>query len=156
MTGNVAIESMGGKTFGFGAGCEDTWHPSENIYLGNETDGLGDGRYEETRQSLENPMAAVQIGLIYVNPEGSNGNPDHLLSAQDIRETFGSMGINDEETVALVAGGHTFGKAHGAGDPNLFGTEPEGSPIENIGLGWMNDDKSGKGRDTTTSGVEGP
>ncbi|MDG1936867.1 MAG: catalase/peroxidase HPI [Paracoccaceae bacterium] len=156
LTGNVAIESMGGKTFGFGAGREDTWHPSEDIYWGIETEWLGDKRYEDTRQSLENPLAAVQMGLIYVNPEGPNGNPDPLLSGQDIRETFGRMGMNDEETVALVAGGHTFGKAHGAGDPDLVGVEPEGAEIENMGLGWMNSHQSGKGRDTTTSGVEGP
>ena len=156
LTGNVAIKSMGGKTFGFGAGREDTWHPSEYIYWGTETEWLGDKRYEDTRQSLENPLAAVQMGLIYVNPEGPNGNPDPLLSGQDIRETFGRMGMNDEETVALVAGGHTFGKAHGAGDPDMVGVEPEGAEMESMGLGWINSHKSGKGRDTTTSGVEGP
>ena len=156
LTGNVAIESMGGKTLGFGGGREDIWHPEEDIYWGAETDWLGDRRYGETRQSLENPLAAVQMGLIYVNPEGPNGNPDPLLSAQDIRETFGRMAMDDEETVALVAGGHTFGKAHGAGDPDLVGPEPEGAEIEEMGLGWINKHGSGKGRDTTTSGVEGP
>ena len=156
LTGNVAIESMGGKTFGFGAGRPDTWHPSEDIYWGAEIDWLGDGRYEDTRQSLENPLAAVQMGLIYVNPEGPNGNPDPHLSGQDIRETFGRMGMNDEETVSLVAGGHTFGKAHGAGDADLVGLEPEGSPMENMGFGWISTHGSGKGKDTITSGVEGP
>ncbi len=156
LTGNVAIESMGGKTFGFGAGRADTWHPSEDIYWGAEIDWLGDGRYEDTRQSLENPLAAVQMGLIYVNPEGPNGNPDPLLSGQDIRETFGRMGMDDEETVALVAGGHTFGKAHGAGDADLVGPEPEGAPMENMGFGWISSHGSGKGKDAITSGVEGP
>ena len=156
LTGNVAIESMGGKTFGFGGGREDIWHPEEDIYWGVETDWLADQRYEDTRQSLENPLAAVQMGLIYVNPEGPNGNPDPLLSAQDIRETFGRMAMNDEETVALVAGGHTFGKAHGAGDPELVGAEPEGGAIEQMGFGWKNAYGSGVGRDTTTSGIEGP
>ena len=156
LTGNVAIESMGGKVFGFGGGREDIWHPEEDIYWGVETDWLADNRYEDTRQSLENPLAAVQMGLIYVNPEGPNGNPDPLLSAQDIRETFGRMAMNDEETVALVAGGHTFGKAHGAGDPSLVGAEPEGAPIEQMGFGWKNTHSSGVGRDTTTSGIEGP
>lgn len=156
LTGNVAIESMGGKVFGFGGGREDIWHPEEDIYWGVETDWLADNRYEDTRQSLENPLAAVQMGLIYVNPEGPNGNPDPLLSAQDIRETFGRMAMNDEETVALVAGGHTFGKAHGAGDPSLVGAEPEGAPIEQMGFGWKNAHSSGVGRDTTTSGIEGP
>ena len=156
LAGNVAIESMGGKTFGFGAGRPDTWHPSEDIYWGVETEWLADKRYEDTRQSLENPLAAVQMGLIYVNPEGPNGNPDPQLSGQDVRETFGRMGMNDEETVALVAGGHTFGKAHGAGDPGLVGPEPEGAPIENMGFGWMNSHGTGKGVDTTTSGIEGP
>jgi len=156
LAGNVAIESMGGKTFGFGGGREDIWHPEEDIFWGAETDWLGDKRYGDSRQSLENPLAAVQMGLIYVNPEGPNGNPDPLLSAQDIRETFGRMAMDDEETVALVAGGHTFGKAHGAGDPDLVGPEPEASEMENMGLGWINKYGSGKGRDTTTSGVEGP
>jgi catalase-peroxidase len=156
LTGNVAIESMGGKTFGFGGGRADTWHPGEDIYWGAEIDWLGDGRYEDTRQSLENPLAAVQMGLIYVNPEGPNSNPDPLLSGQDIRETFGRMGMDDEETVALVAGGHTFGKAHGAGDADLVGPEPEGAPMENMGFGWINTHGSGKGKDTITSGIEGP
>jgi len=156
LAGNVAIESMGGKTFGFGGGRADIWHPEEDIYWGVETEWLGDKRYESSRQSLENPLAAVQMGLIYVNPEGPNANPDPLLSAQDIRETFGRMAMNDEETVALVAGGHTFGKAHGAGDPAHVGPEPEGAAIEEMGFGWMSSYASGKGRDTITSGIEGP
>ena len=156
LAGNVAIESMGGKTFGFAGGRPDIWHPEEDIYWGAENEWLGDKRYESTRQSLENPLAAVQMGLIYVNPEGPNGNPDPLLSAQDVRETFGRMAMNDEETVALVAGGHTFGKAHGAGDPELVGTEPEGAPIEEMGFGWNNAHGSGHGVDATTSGIEGP
>jgi len=156
LAGNVAIESMGGKTFGFAGGRPDIWHPEEDIYWGAENEWLADERYEGTRQSLENPLAAVQMGLIYVNPEGPNGNPDPLLSAQDVRETFGRMAMNDEETVALVAGGHTFGKAHGAGDPELVGTEPEGAPIEELGLGWSNAHGSGLGVDATTSGIEGP
>jgi len=156
LAGNVAIESMGGKTFGFAGGRPDIWHPEEDIYWGAENEWLGDKRYESTRQSLENPLAAVQMGLIYVNPEGPNGNPDPLLSAQDVRETFGRMAMNDEETVALVAGGHTFGKAHGAGNPELVGTEPEGAPIEEMGFGWSNAHGSGHGLDATTSGIEGP
>ena len=156
LAGNVAIESMGGKTFGFAGGRPDIWHPEEDIYWGAENEWLGDKRYESTRQSLENPLAAVQMGLIYVNPEGPNGNPDPLLSAQDVRETFGRMAMNDEETVALVAGGHTFGKAHGAGDPELVGTEPEGAPIEEMGFGWSNAHGLGHGVDATTSGIEGP
>ncbi|MDG1155916.1 MAG: catalase/peroxidase HPI [Paracoccaceae bacterium] len=156
LAGNVAIESMGGKTFGFAGGRPDIWHPEEDIYWGAENEWLADERYEGTRQSLENPLAAVQMGLIYVNPEGPNGNPDPLLSAQDVRETFGRMAMNDEETVALVAGGHTFGKAHGAGDPELVGTEPEGAPIEELGFGWSNAHGSGLGVDATTSGIEGP
>ena len=156
LAGNVAIESMGGKTFGFAGGRPDIWHPEEDIYWGAENEWLGDKRYESTRQSLENPLAAVQMGLIYVNPEGPNGNPDPLLSAQDVRETFGRMAMSDEETVALVAGGHTFGKAHGAGDPELVGTEPEGAPIEEMGFGWSNAHGSGHGVDATTSGIEGP
>ena len=156
LTGNIAIESMGGKVFGFGGGREDIWHPEEDIYWGVETDWLADNRYQDTRQSLENPLAAVQMGLIYVNPEGPNGNPDPLLSAQDIRETFGRMAMNDEETVALIAGGHTFGKAHGAGDPKHVGSEPEGGPIEQMGFGWKNSFASGVGRDAITSGIEGP
>ena len=156
LAGNVAIESMGGKTFGFGGGRDDIWAPEEDIYWGAETAWLDDRRYESTRQSLANPLAAVQMGLIYVNPEGPNGNPDPLLSAQDIRETFGRMAMNDQETVALVAGGHTFGKAHGAGDPELVGAEPEGAPMHQMGFGWANAHGAGKGRDTTTSGIEGP
>jgi catalase-peroxidase len=156
LTGNVAIESMGGKTFGFGGGRPDMWHPEEDIYWGAEDEWLGDNRYAETRQSLENPLAAVQMGLIYVNPQGPNGNPDPLLSGQDVRETFARMAMNDEETVALVAGGHTFGKMHGAGDDALVGPEPEGSPIEAQGFGWASTHKSGKGVDTITSGLEGP
>ena len=156
LAGNVAIESMGGKTFGFAGGRPDIWHPEEDIYWGAENEWLADERYDGTRQSLENPLAAVQMGLIYVNPEGPNGNPDPLLSAQDVRETFGRMAMNDEETVALVAGGHTFGKAHGAGDPELVGTEPEGAPIEELGFGWSNAHGSGLGVDATTSGIEGP
>jgi len=156
LAGNVAIESMGGKTFGFGGGRPDIWHPEEDIYWGAEDEWLGDNRYAETRQSLENPLAAVQMGLIYVNPQGPNGNPDPLLSGQDVRETFARMAMNDEETVALVAGGHTFGKMHGAGDDALVGPEPEGSPIEAQGFGWASTHKSGKGVDTITSGLEGP
>jgi len=155
LTGNVAIESMGGTTFGFGGGRPDIWHPEEDIYWGLETEWLGDKRYEDTRQSLENPLAAVQMGLIYVNPEGPNGEPDPLLSAVDIRETFSRMAMDDEETVALVAGGHTFGKAHGAGDGDLVGPEPEGASIEEQGFGWKNTHGSGKGRDAITSGIEG-
>jgi catalase-peroxidase len=156
LSGIVAIASMGGKTFGFSGGRPDIWHPEEDIYWGAENEWLDDKRYEGTRQSLENPLAAVQMGLIYVNPEGPNGNPDPLLSAQDVRETFGRMAMNDEETVALVAGGHTFGKAHGAGDPELVGAEPEGAPIEELGFGWSNAHGSGLGVDATTSGIEGP
>ncbi|MBP3952515.1 catalase/peroxidase HPI [Bacillus suaedae] len=154
LTGNVAIESMGGKTFGFGGGREDVWHPEEDIYWGSEKEMLGDNRYSGDRE-LENPLAAVQMGLIYVNPEGPNGNPDPIASGRDIRDTFGRMGMNDEETVALVAGGHTFGKAHGAGEATLVGPEPEAAPIEAQGLGWISTHVSGKGRDTITSGIEG-
>jgi catalase-peroxidase len=154
LTGNVAIESMGGKTFGFGGGRADVWHPEEDIYWGTEMEWLGDKRYTGDRE-LENPLAAVQMGLIYVNPEGPNGKPDPLASGRDIRETFARMGMNDEETVALIAGGHTFGKAHGAGDAALVGPEPEGAPIEAQGLGWISTHGSGKGRDAITSGIEG-
>lgn len=154
LTGNVAIESMGGKTFGFGAGRPDIWHPEEDIYWGTEAEWLGDNRYTGDRE-LENPLAAVQMGLIYVNPEGPNGKPDPVASARDIRETFARMGMNDEETVALVAGGHTFGKAHGAGDAAHVGPEPEAAPIEAQGLGWLSTHGSGKGHDTITSGIEG-
>jgi catalase-peroxidase len=154
LTGNVALESMGFETFGFGGGREDVWAPEEDIYWGPETTWLGDERYRGDRE-LENPLGAVQMGLIYVNPEGPNGNPDPLGSARDIRETFARMAMNDEETVALIAGGHTFGKAHGAGDPALAGPEPEGAPLEQQGLGWKNSFGTGKGVDTTTSGIEG-
>jgi len=155
LTGIVAIESMGGPVFGFGGGRPDIWHPEEDIYWGSEDEWLGDNRYGDTRQSLDNPLAAVQMGLIYVNPEGPNSNPDPLLSAQDIRETFARMAMDDVETVALTAGGHTFGKAHGAGDAGLVGSEPEGASIEEQGFGWTNAHGSGKGRDTITSGIEG-
>jgi len=155
LTGIVAIESMGGPVFGFGGGRPDIWHPEEDIYWGAEDEWLGDNRYGDTRQDLENPLAAVQMGLIYVNPEGPNSNPDPLLSAQDIRETFARMAMNDEETVALTAGGHTFGKAHGAGDAGLVGAEPEGADIEHQGFGWISSHGSGKGRDAITSGIEG-
>lgn len=154
LAGNCAIESMGLKTFGFAGGRTDIWGPEEDIYWGAEDEWLGDKRYSGNRD-LENPLAAVQMGLIYVNPEGPNAVPDPLGSARDVRETFARMGMNDEETVALVAGGHTFGKAHGAGDANLVGPEPEGSPIEQQGLGWANQHRSGKGVDTITSGIEG-
>jgi len=156
LAGNCALESMGFETFGFAGGREDIWHPEEDIYWGAETEWLGDKRYTGERE-LENPLGAVQMGLIYVNPEGPNGNPDPLASAVDIRETFGRMAMNDEETVALVAGGHTFGKAHGAADPDKYvGREPAGAPIEEQGLGWKNTFGSGHGDDTITSGVEGP
>ena len=155
LTGIVAIESMGGPVFGFGGGRPDIWHPEDDIYWGAEDEWLGDNRYGDTRQDLENPLAAVQMGLIYVNPQGPNDNPDPLLSALDIRETFARMAMNDEETVALTAGGHTFGKAHGAGDADLVGAEPEGASIEEQGFGWTNAHGSGKGRDTITSGIEG-
>ncbi|MED1943965.1 MULTISPECIES: catalase/peroxidase HPI [Brevibacillus] len=154
LAGNAAIESMGGKTIGFGGGRADVWHPEEDIYWGAEKEWLGDERYTGDRE-LENPLAAVQMGLIYVNPEGPNGNPDPLASARDIRETFKRMGMNDEETVALVAGGHTFGKAHGAGDAALVGPEPEAAPLEAMGLGWQSTHGSGKGRDAISSGIEG-
>jgi len=156
LVGNVAIEDMGGPNHGTVLGREDIWHPEKDIYWGAEDKWLGDSRYGDTRQSLENPLAAVQMGLIYVNPEGPNGNPDPALSAQDVRETFKRMAMNDEETVALVAGGHTFGKAHGAGDAGLVEAEPEGSPIEQMGFGWKNNHGIGKGVDTITSGIEGP
>jgi catalase-peroxidase len=151
LAGNVAIDSMGLKTFGFGGGRVDVWEPSET-YWGKEQTWLGDERYSGDRV-LENPLAAVQMGLIYVNPEGPNGNPDPMLSARDVRETFARMAMNDEETVALVAGGHTFGKAHGAGDPVQVGAEPEAGPIEAQGFGWANSMGSGKGVDTITSGI---
>ena len=154
LTGNVALESMGFKTFGFGGGRADVWQAQEDVYWGSEGEWLGDKRYTGDRQ-LENPLAAVQMGLIYVNPEGPDGNPDPIASARDVRETFGRMAMNDYETVALTAGGHTFGKTHGAGDPALVGPEPEGAPIEAQGLGWINSHGSGVGTDTTTSGIEG-
>ncbi|PHX99775.1 MAG: catalase/peroxidase HPI [Rhodospirillaceae bacterium] len=154
LTGNVALESMGFKTFGFGGGRADIWRPEEDIYWGAETEWLANKRYTDDRK-LENPLAAVQMGLIYVNPEGPDGKPDPVASGRDVRETFGRMGMNDEETVALIAGGHTFGKAHGAGDPKLVGPEPEAAPIETQGLGWINKLNTGKGVDTTTSGIEG-
>jgi catalase-peroxidase len=154
LAGNVALESMGFKTFGFGGGREDVWEPDQDVYWGSEETWLGDKRYSGERD-LENPLAAVQMGLIYVNPEGPNGNPDPVASGRDVRETFARMAMNDEETVALVAGGHTFGKAHGAGDPKLVGPEPEGAPIEQQGLGWGNRLGTGKGAHTTGSGIEG-
>jgi catalase-peroxidase len=154
LAGNCAIESMGGKTFGFAGGREDIWEPEEDIYWGAETQWLDDERYSGERD-LEDPLAAVQMGLIYVNPEGPNGEPIALASGRDIRETFARMAMNDEETVALVAGGHTFGKAHGAGDPSLVGPEPEGADIEQQGLGWKSSFGSGKGGDQIGSGIEG-
>jgi catalase-peroxidase len=154
LAGNVALESMGFKTFGFAGGRPDIWEPEEDIYWGSESTWLGDKRYSGDR-NLEIPLAAVQMGLIYVNPEGPNGNPDPVASGRDVRETFHRMAMNDEETVALVAGGHTFGKAHGAGAPELVGPAPEGAPIEEQGLGWRNSFGTGKGGHTTTSGIEG-
>jgi catalase-peroxidase len=154
LTGNVALESMGFKTFGFAGGREDYFEPEDGIYWGPEQTWLGDERYKGDRQ-LEKPLGAVQMGLIYVNPEGPNGNADPIAAARDIRETFARMAMNDEETVALIAGGHTFGKAHGAGDPSLVGREPEGAEIEHQGFGWINKFESGKGVHTTTSGLEG-
>lgn len=155
LAGNVALESMGFETFGFAGGREDVWEPQEDVYWGSESQWLGDKRYEGDRQ-LENPLAAVQMGLIYVNPEGPNGKPDPLAAARDIRETFARMAMNDEETVALIAGGHSFGKAHGAAAPNKFvGPEPEGASIEEQGLGWKNSYGKGNAGDTITSGLEG-
>ncbi len=155
LTGNVALESMDFKTFGFAGGREDVWEPEQDIYWGAETEWLGDKRYEGDRE-LENPLAAVQMGLIYVNPEGPNGNPDPAASAKDIRETFGRMAMNDEETVALIAGGHTFGKTHGAADPEKYvGREPAAAAIEEQGLGWKNTYGTGNAGDTITSGLEG-
>ncbi len=153
-SGDCAMESMGFKTFGFAGGREDVWEPELDVYWGSETDWLGDQRYEGDRQ-LENPLAAVQMGLIYVNPEGPNGEPDPVAAAVDIRETFARMAMNDEETVALIAGGHTFGKMHGNGDASLLGREPEAAPIEEMGLGWKNTQGTGKGFDAITSGLEG-
>ena len=154
LTGNCALESMGFKTFGFAGGREDIWEPEEDIYWGSEDTWLGDQRYSGDRD-LDNPLAAVQMGLIYVNPEGPNGEPNAVASGQDVRETFARMAMNDEETVALVAGGHTFGKCHGAGDASLVGPEPEGAPTEEQGLGWKSSFGSGKGGDTISSGIEG-
>lgn len=153
LAGNVALESMGFATFGFGGGREDIWEPEKDIYWGSESEWLGDERYTGDRE-LENPLAAVQMGLIYVNPEGPNGKPDPLAAARDIRESFGRMAMNDEETVALIAGGHAFGKTHGAGDPKYVGPEPEAAPIEEQGLGWKSSFGKGKGNDTITGGPE--
>ena len=159
LAGNVALESMGFKTFGYAGGRPDIWEPEEDTYWGAETEWLATSDKPNSRYSgdrdLENPLAAVQMGLIYVNPEGPDGNPDPLASGRDVRETFARMAMNDEETVALVAGGHTFGKAHGAGDPALVGPEPEAAPLEEQGLGWINKLGTGKGVHTTTSGIEG-
>ncbi len=159
LAGNCALESMGFKTFGFGGGREDIWQPEEDVYWGAEKEWLATSDKPHSRytgeRNLENPLAAVQMGLIYVNPEGPDGNPDPVASGKDVRETFARMAMNDEETVALVAGGHTFGKAHGAGDPKLIGPEPEAAPIEEQGLGWINKFGTGKGVHTTTSGIEG-
>ncbi len=154
LAGNCALESMGFKTFGFAGGRKDIWEPEEDTYWGSEAEWLGDKRYSGDRV-LENPLAAVQMGLIYVNPEGPNGNPDPVASGRDVRETFARMAMNDEETVALVAGGHTFGKCHGAGNASLVGPEPEAAPLEEMGLGWKNRLGTGKGAHTTTSGLEG-
>src|SRR5216684_54201 len=155
LAGNVALESMGFKTFGFGGGRVDSWEPDQDIYWGPEGKWLADERYSGDRD-LQSPLGAVQMGLIYVNPEGPNGKPDPVAAARDIRETFARMAMNDEETVALIAGGHTFGKTHGAGDASQYvGAEPEGAPIEEQGLGWKNTFGSGKGAQTITSGLEG-
>ncbi len=156
LAGNVAIEDMGGPNHGTALGRADIYHPEKDIYWGSEDKWLGDNRYSGTRQDLENPLAAVQMGLIYVNPEGPNANPDPLLSAQDVRETFKRMAMDDEETFALVAGGHTFGKAHGNGPASAVGVEPEGADVEAQGFGWASTHASGKGVDTITSGIEGP
>src|SRR5579864_3344976 len=153
LAGNVALESMGFKTFGFGGGREDVWEPDEDIYWGPEGKWLADERYTGDRD-LQNPLGAVQMGLIYVNPEGPNGKPDPIAAARDIRETFARMAMNDEETVALIAGGHTFGKTHGAGDAALVGPDPEAAPIEQQGLGWKSSFGTGKGGDAITSGLE--
>ena len=159
LTGNVALDSMGLKTFGFGGGRADVWVPQEDIFWGTEHTWLGSDRYQKTDKSdreLDGPLAAVQMGLIYVNPEGPDGKPDPLASAHDIRETFGRMAMNDEETFALIAGGHTFGKGHGAYDPSKFvGPEPEGAPIEQQGLGWKSSAGKGNAEDTISSGLEG-
>ncbi len=156
LAGNVAYESMGFKIFGFGGGREDIWHPEEDVYWGSESEWLGKSRYEDhNSESLENPLAAVQMGLIYVNPEGVDGNPDPLKTAQDVRTTFKRMAMNDEETVALTAGGHTVGKAHGNGDASKLGPEPEGAPIDDQGFGWKNPAGKGNAEDTVSSGLEG-
>jgi catalase-peroxidase len=154
LAGNVALESMGFETIGFAGGREDVWEPQEDVYWGPESTWLGDKRYSGDRE-LANPLAAVQMGLIYVNPEGPNGNPDPIASARDVRETFARMAMNDEETVALIAGGHTFGKCHGAGDASKVGPDPEAAPLETQGLGWISSYGSGKAGDTITSGIEG-
>ena len=154
LAGNCALESMGLKTFGFAGGRTDVWEPEEDIYWGPEAEWRGSTRYSGDRE-LENPLAAVEMGLIYVNPEGPNGNPDPAASGRDVRETFGRMAMNDQETVALIAGGHTFGKAHGAGPATHVGPEPEAAPIEEQGLGWRSRFRSGKGGDTISSGIEG-
>ena len=153
LAGNVALESMGFKTFGFGGGRADIWEPEQDVDWGPESTWLGDKRYSGDRE-LANPLAAVQMGLIYVNPEGPNGNPDPVAAARDIRETFARMAMDDEETVALIAGGHTFGKTHGAGPATHVGAEPEAAPIEEMGLGWKSDFRSGKGGDAIGSGLE--
>jgi catalase-peroxidase len=153
LAGNVGLESMGFKTFGFAGGRKDIWEPEEDVYWGAEKEWLADQRYTGDRE-LENPLAAVQMGLIYVNPEGPNGNPDPVAAARDIRETFARMAMNDEETVALNAGGHTFGKTHGAAEAKYVGPEPEAAPIDEQGLGWKSSYKSGKGPDTISSGLE--
>ena len=159
LAGNCALESMGFKTFGFGGGREDIWEPEEDIYWGSEEEWLATSDKPKSRYSgdrdLENPLAAVQMGLIYVNPEGPDGNPDPVASGKDVRTTFGRMAMNDEETVALTVGGHTFGKCHGAGDASHVGPEPEAASIEEQGLGWKSSFGSGKGGDTISSGIEG-
>jgi catalase-peroxidase len=156
LAGNMAYESMGLKIFGFGFGREDIWHPEKDVYWGSEKEWLGTSRYDgENRETLENPLAAVQMGLIYVNPEGVNGKPDPLRTAQDVRVTFARMAMNDEETVALTAGGHTVGKCHGNGDASLLGPAPEGADVEEQGLGWINHSTRAIGRHTVTSGLEG-
>jgi catalase-peroxidase len=155
LTGNVSLESMGFKTFGFAGGREDVWEPEDDVNWGQETTWLNDDKRYKGDRELDNPLGAVQMGLIYVNPEGPNSNADPIASAKDIRETFGRMAMNDEETVALAAGGHTFGKCHGAGDPANLGFEPEGAPLEQQGLGWANKFGTGKGGDTISSGLEG-
>ena len=155
LTGNIALESMGFKTFGFAGGREDVWEPEDDVNWGQETTWLNDDKRYSGDRKLDTPLGAVQMGLIYVNPEGPNSNPDPMASARDIRETFGRMAMNDEETVALIAGGHTFGKCHGAGDAAHVGAEPEGASIEQQGFGWNNKFGNGKGKDTITSGLEG-